>query len=291
METVQHSSLEGCVGTVYRCIRLGAVLLATIALAACSTPQTRIDRLAHQAGLVREIVPGAPFRHVIYRPGSPRVGPELHVYIEGDGSPYLDRNTVAPDPTPRMPVALDLMSLDPSPSLYLGRPCYFGLAQDPGCSPSYWTLKRFAPEIVQSLAAALEFELARAAQRHVTLIGYSGGAALALLVADRVAEVDRVITVAGNLDVGGWVRLHHYIPLSGSLDPSTSGLHRTDLEMIHFAGGDDRNVPAAMIAAAAARLGGSVSVIPHFDHHCCWERLWPSLSSKHLTALTAAPSP
>lgn len=252
-------------------------LLAVIALSACTSPAARIDRIAARAGLVREILPGASFRHVVYRPASPRFGAELHVYIEGDGTPYLDRDTVAADPTPRAPLALYLMRLDPSPSLYLGRPCYFGLAEDPGCNAGYWTLKRFAPEVVQSLAAALEIEISRAGQRHVTLIGHSGGATLALLVADRVPEVDRVITIAGNLDVAGWTRLHHYSPLSGSLDPLTGGPHRSNLELIHFAGGEDRTIPAAMIEAAAQRLGGRVTVMPGFGHECCWERVWPAL--------------
>lgn len=201
----------------------------------------------------------------------------MHVYIEGDGTPYLDRGTVATDPTPRVPLALYLMRLDPSPSLYLGRPCYFGLAEDPGCGARYWTLKRFAPEVVQSLAAALEFEISGGAPRHVTLIGHSGGATLALLVADRVPEVERVITIAGNLDVAAWAQLHHYSPLRGSLDPVTIGPRRPTLELIHLAGSDDRNTPAWMIEAAAARVGGRVSVIAGFDHECCWERVWPAL--------------
>ena len=259
-----------------------AVLLVAIALSGCSSAPTRIDRIARAAGWAREIVPGAEFRHVIYRPRAPRLGLELHVYIEGDGSPYLDRDTVAPDPTPQVPLALYLMRLDPSPSLYLGRPCYFGLALDAGCTPSYWTSKRFAPEVVQSLAQSLQFELARTEQRHITLIGHSGGATLALLIADRVPQVERVITIAGNLDVAGWTRLHHYSPLSGSLDPLTSGPHRSDLVLIHFAGGDDRTIPASMITAAAAQLGGRVSVIPNFGHQCCWERIWPSLLAESL---------
>ena len=284
---VCHSGLKRFLPPESRCKRFSAVLFVAFALSACSTPQARIDRLARNAGLVREIVPGEPFRHVIYRPGSPRIGSELHVYIEGDGTPYLDRNTVAADPTPRVPLALYLMRLDSTPSLYLGRPCYLGLAQDPGCNASYWTLKRFSPEVVQSMCAALKFEIARSGKRHITLIGHSGGATLALLMADRALEVDQVITIAGNLDVEGWARLHHYSPLSGSLYPLTSGPHRSDLEMVHFAGGDDRTIPAAMISAAAARLGGRVVVIPHFDHQCCWQAVWPSLLQSSRASLLA----
>jgi hypothetical protein len=102
----------------------------------------------------------------------------LHVYIEGDGRPFLEPTTVAFDPTPRDPLMLRLMALDPAPSVYLGRPCYFGLDHDRGCNPAYWTVRRFAPEVVDSLAAALRSEAARSAARSIELYGHSGGGTL-----------------------------------------------------------------------------------------------------------------
>lgn len=249
----------------------------TLVLAACATPEAHIDTLARSAHLERTIVQGAPYRHVLYRPQEPRTGSVLHVYLEGDGTPYLMRTWVVADPTSRSPLALALMIEDPGPTLYLGRPCYLGLARDPPCTPADWTLARFSPEVVQSMATVLKQQIAHGDYRHVTLIGHSGGAALAVLLADRVEAVDRVVTIAGNLDVAGWTRLHGYTPLSGSLDPLTSGPHRSSVELIHFAGGADRNIPAALIQGAADRLGGRVTVIPGFDHQCCWARLWPEL--------------
>jgi hypothetical protein len=247
-----------------------------LALGACRSPQARIDALARQGSLERDIVMGAPFRHVIYRPREARPGDELHVYLEGDGTPYLAHTIIASDPTPRAPLALELMLEDPGPTLYLGRPCYLGLAHDPPCGPAYWTSRRFSTEVVQSLAAALTLELRRAPRRHVTLIGHSGGAALAWLVAARVPAVDRVVTIAGNLDVAGWTRLHGYTPLSGSLDPMHEP-SRAGLALVHLAGGADRNVPESLVRAAASRLGGTVIVIPGFDHHCCWTEIWPRM--------------
>ena len=38
----------------------------------------------------------------------------LHVYIEGDGTPYVARHDFAADPTPRNPLMLRLMTLDPA---------------------------------------------------------------------------------------------------------------------------------------------------------------------------------
>ena len=256
-------------------LRPWIVLLCAASLAACLSPRAKIDEFAHRADLMREVVPGTSFRHVVYRPRLPRTGPELHVYIEGDGTPYVNRYTAAADPTPRDPVALTLMSEDPGRVLYIGRPCYFGLAADAGCNAEYWTLRRFSAEVVGSLAAVLENEIAGSGALRVTLIGHSGGATLALLLADRVPRVDRVVTVAGNLDVAAWTALHRYAPLKGSLDPVNGALSRSDVTMIHYAGAADSNVPASMIAAAAARLGGSVVIVPGFTHNCCWGKLWP----------------
>jgi hypothetical protein len=246
--------------------------------AACSTPPAaKVDKLARRAGLSRDIVQGGEFRHVVYRKDSFAPGDELHVYIDGDGLAYRSRYLPSADPTPADPLALELMLKDPAPALYLGRPCYLGLVQDDGCNVSYWTLRRFSPEVVSSMSQVLRARIDAAGVKRVTLIGYSGGAALALLIADDISEVNRVVTVAGNLDVAGWVRLHRYTPLAGSLDPLTDERRRTDVMRIHYAGAQDENIPPAMTTAAAAKLGGRVIVIKDFTHECCWASVWPTV--------------
>jgi hypothetical protein len=247
---------------------------------ACSTPPAaKVDKLARRAGLSREIVQGMGFRHVVYSKESLTPGDELHVYIEGDGKAYhrISSYWPAADPTPAHPTALELMLEDPASALYLGRPCYFGLAQDAACNVDYWTLRRFSPEVVSSMTQVLRARIDAAGVKRVTLIGYSGGAALALLIADDIPEVNRIVTVAGNLAVAGWVRLHGYTPLAGSLDPFTDERRRTDVLQIHYAGAEDENIPPALITAAAAKLGGRVIVIKDFDHQCCWASVWPTV--------------
>ena len=217
---------------------------------------------------------GTEFRHVLYRTAIGRPGEELHVYIEGDGMAYRTRYLPSSDPTPATPMALELMLKDPAPVLYLGRPCYFGLAQDAACNVAYWTVRRFSPEVVASMTRVLRAHIAETGAKRVTLIGYSGGAALALLIADDVPEADCIVTVAGNLDIAGWVHLHRYSPLAGSLDPLTVERRRTNIMQLHYAGAHDENTPPAMIAAAAARLGGRVLIIKDFTHDCCWVSIW-----------------
>jgi pimeloyl-ACP methyl ester carboxylesterase len=253
---------------------------------ACSLgPTAKVDKLAHRAGLSRDVVQGLDFRHVVYGKESLAPGEELHVYIDGDGNAYRSRFQPSADPATSHPLALELMLKDPAPALYLGRPCYLGLAQDAGCEEAYWTLRRFSPEVVASMARVLRMRIDATGAKRVTLIGYSGGAALALLIADDIPEVNRIVTVSGNLDVAGWVHLHGYTPLAGSLDPLTDAGRRTDVMRIHYAGAQDENIPPAMIAAAAAKLGDRVHIVKDFTHECCWTRIWPAV----LQDLTADP--
>lgn len=253
-------------------------VIGSVLLTACSTPADRVDNFARTHGLEREVVRGEKFDHVVFRRGELSPGQVLHVYLEGDGHPYLDRWTVAPDPTPRRPIMLELLLLDASPSLYVGRPCYFGLAATPPCTPFDWTLGRYGPAVVDSLAAVIY----RAAEDAgaIELYGHSGGAALVILLARRLEHVSRVVTLSGNLDPAAWVALHRYTPLQGSLDPLADGPLPRSIEQLHLAAVRDRNVPAKLVEAAAARLGpGTVVVLPEADHTCCWRDHWPAVLS------------
>lgn len=253
------------------------MLCVVLSVCGCVSPGAHVERIAARARLVRRVIAGGAFDVVAYERRGPRADGELHVYIEGDGSPYLTPYRISEDPTPRRPVALELMVRDPAPTLYLGRPCYFGLARTRGCDPSYWTSRRFSPGVVDSLATALSAEISRFGARHVTLIGHSGGATLALLLVSRIPSVDRVITIAGNLDIAAWSILHGYAPLEGSLNPVGMTIRRKGVALYHLAGGADRNVPPHLIEAAARRIGGRVIVIPGFSHTCCWQKIWPAI--------------
>lgn len=249
-------------------------IVACLLLAGCATPQQHLDQLAEQAGFERLLLAGKGFHHVAYR-NAAREGP-LHVYLEGDGTPWLNRYTIAPDPTPRRPLALELMARDPAASLYLGRPCYHGLQNEPGCSPLLWTARRYGPTVVVSLSAALHDYLARRPHRELVLIGYSGGGVLAMLLAERFPQTRAVVTIAADLDIEAWTTYHGFSPLLGSLNPARRA--PLPVNQLHLAGGRDDNVPPALIRAAVAdQPCAQIRVLSGYDHRCCWSDRWPEL--------------
>jgi pimeloyl-ACP methyl ester carboxylesterase len=128
------------------------------------------------------------------------------------------------------------------------------------------------------MAVALRRTLGPDADRKVTLVGYSGGGVLAMLIAVRIEQVETVVTIAANLDIDAWADHHGYSRLSGSLNPATQPPLPTRIRQIHLAGERDVRVPAKLSREALNRQPNAQHiVVPSFDHRCCWERDWPSI--------------
>jgi pimeloyl-ACP methyl ester carboxylesterase len=260
-----------------------------VALSGCSSPALRFDHEARELGMAREVVPGLGFSHVVYRslPSSPST--TLHVYLDGDGSPWIRGKWVARDPTPRDPLVLELMARDTVPSVYLGRPCYHGQASEAACDPSIWTFGRYSVEVLESMKVALSRVIREGRYREVVLIGYSGGGTLAMLMAREPAPAVAIVTVAGNLDPDAWANLHGYRPLFDSLNPATQPPLPEEIMQLHYAGARDRNVPPSLIAAEIKRQHASEFVVfPAFDHACCWEEQWDKILAELTSVLSAA---
>jgi pimeloyl-ACP methyl ester carboxylesterase len=258
--------------------RLAAALLCLLAQG-CASRIENADRLAREFGFEKLRLPGAPFEHVAYfRPASGDT--TLHVYIEHDGTPWRRPTTPSADPTPDNPLMLGMMSQDPAPSLYLGRPCYFGTAARPPCEPVWWTHRRFSPEVVASMVSAItQFLRAHAQFATVHLFGYSGGGVLAALLASEIPSTRRLVTIAAPLDTDGWIRLHGYSPMEGSISPMSLPPLPSVVSQLHLAGAEDRVVPADLIKPFVQRQPAARFLeIRGFGHRCCWVEAWPTLA-------------
>ena len=260
-----------------------AVLAALLVLTGCSgSREARI----HEAEAIAKA--GALEPH-LWRAGDDaifgfaRSGPKrqvLVVYIEGDGHAWINPWQPSTDPTPTNPIALRLAAADPArPLIYLARPCQYVIVA--GCHSQRWTSERLSPAVVETFQLVIDEARLSADSDSIGLVGYSGGGALATLIAERRRDVVWLITVAANLDLAEWTRLRDLEPLSGSLDPAIGADTIERLPQVHFAGEDDPVVPAAVVKSFLARLSpypsARLALQPGFDHECCWAAAWPRL--------------
>jgi poly(3-hydroxybutyrate) depolymerase len=257
-----------------------ALLLVAFYLSACAAdPRGHAERIARQAGLASQEIQTGVFRLQAYvRQARARV---LRVYIEGDGHAWLTRQDPSDDPTPHAPVALELAARDPAQALaYLARPCQF-VEGDPACGPAFWTSRRYAEPVIVSLNQALGVLKTQAHADRLELVGYSGGGAVAVLLAARRSDVRSLRTVAANLDTNAWTARLGVTKLTLSLNPAESAPALRGLPQIHFVGDQDETVDPAIVRSFAARMGPSaclrIIIQPGLGHNEGWATLWPDL--------------
>jgi len=260
---------------------LFAMLVAACsASAGCATldRDANADSIAGPVGLKRMVMKTDPFILTTFArirdPGQP-----VTVYIEGDGLAWLSRSEVSLDPTPREAMGLALAAADPSPNVvYLARPCQFTVrAKNPTCGVPYWTGKRFAPEVVASMNQAVDQITAQVPGQKINLVGYSGGGAVAVLIAASRKDVGSIRTVAGNLDHAEVNRLNKVSPLSGSLNAIDVVREIAGIPQIHFSGAADTTVPPVIAQRFGAAAGSScvrLRTVPGTTHEIGWRERW-----------------
>jgi dienelactone hydrolase len=220
-----------------------------------------------------------------YTPSSYVADAHLTVYIEGDGLAWINGQQPSSDPTPNNPLALRLALAHPKGNAaYLGRPCQYVGAGSAGCAEAYWTHQRFAPEVIEASSLALDGLKQQFGATKITLVGYSGGAAVALLLAARRSDISQVITVAGNLDHHAWTQRMKIEALTGSLNPADAIAQLPHIPQTHFAGDVDKTIPQSLTIDFAQRFPLAnrplVIVTPGYGHQCCWADDWPQRLSE-----------
>lgn len=252
------------------------VVVAAAMLAGCAAEAPRADAIAIDARMVRRIVAGDGFRHVVYEAGGSAAGP-MWIYLEGDGMPWLTDGVPARDPTPASLVALEMMARGPRPAFYLGRPCYFEVNRDSGCAPHVWTHARFGSAVVRSLETAIGRlrDESSSPDRPIVLVGFSGGGTLAALLAARLPRVCALVTMASPLDIDEWAAQHDYSRLAESRNPAAEPALPSQIRQLHYRGRDDAIVAATNGADYFRRNRGSVlQVLDTPRHGREWVEVW-----------------
>lgn len=259
------------------------LLSACVSLPSSHQRQETATRLADSHKWQERRITTTLFDLVSYQAIANEKEKTLTVYIEGDGLAWLTKNTVSSDPTPVNPIGLKLALTHPQDNVvYLARPCqYTGGTKARNCNKHYWTDSRFAEEVIASTHEALNTLKAERGALQLQLVGYSGGAAVAALVAARRDDVTKLITVAGNLDHRAWSTHHHITPLSNSLNPADYKKQLSHLEQVHFAGSKDTVIPPFLAQGFVADFHkdtqSKVIIVPNQEHGCCWDQRWRDL--------------
>lgn len=269
------------------------IFLPILCITACATPWPsaeqrglRMDATASANYWKKLRLPAGKTILTAYVPNQQETSKILTIYIEGDGLAWLNRAVPSDDPTPNNPLGLKLALRHPDNAVaYLARPCQnIDPADRAYCKEEYWTRRRFSPENVEASAQAIDSLKARASAEELILVGYSGGGAIAALVAAKRRDVVQLITVAGNLDTKAWTSLHRVEALSGSLNPADYWEKLQRIPQLHFVGGKDQIIPQTIAEAYASRFPRDAKpesrLIAEFDHICCWAEDWPELLGK-----------
>ena len=209
----------------------------------------------------------------------------LTIYIEGDGLSWVNITSPSSDPTPLNPMALKLALNDPAPSVYLARPCQYTRKKDLHCSQQYWTNKRFSAEIIEATNQAIDQIKRQLNAKNLILVGYSGGGAVAALIAAQRHDIKHLFTIAGNLDHVYWTSMLHLSPLSGSLNPRDFQEQLQHIPQTHFVGAKDNVINESVVRSYTSYFPTdkkpTVIVVPEFDHQCCWVINWNALKQAY----------
>jgi dienelactone hydrolase/outer membrane murein-binding lipoprotein Lpp len=288
---------QNCSRNAYNLIVLICLFLCLLSGCASQNqlPSKKVNQTANNIAQLnhfqKHLVKTTPFMLTTFQKFQ-AVNQTLTIYIEGDGRTWVTPSKLSNDPTPRNPLALKLAVLDNNANVaYLARPCqYTPHALDSACNPLIWSDQRFSETVIQSMNEAVEILKKSTKATQIHLVGFSGGGAIAILIAARRHDVASLRTVAGDLDPTALSHYHQTSPLTGSLDPSAHSVAQKliHLPQQHFSGEQDKTVPPFIAEEFVTRLKkfgslcASQTTIKDATHHQGWEAIWPTLLHKPL---------
>jgi len=261
-------------------------LLASILIACTYYPRIKPETEAINGGMQLIEIPSNGFVLTSFQRLRNAKAP-IRIYIEGDGFAWITRTQASNDPTPKNPLALQLALQDTSPNvIYLARPCQYSLNKSPKCNVSQWTDERFSPEMIKLMNESLNAIKSAHSQQSFELIGYSGGATIALMLAAKRDDIVNVRTVAGNLSPKLVNHLHKVSEMPNAVEPITMSNQTASIPQIHFYGKDDKIVPKLIaetyLKSIKDKRCAKVIAVENTNHENGWIEVWPILLSQPL---------
>ena len=206
-----------------------------------------------------------------------RADAPMKVYIEGDGYAFRGSGAVSSNPTPHGILLRQIAFGDSHENvIYLARPCQF--VQDDKCSPKDWSDARFSKMAVQSEYEAVKHFTGNSS---LTLVGFSGGAQIAGLMVVKHPDlaVHKLVTIAGNLDVAGWVEYHQLSPLKLSDDLHDWKDKYAAFNQVHYVGTDDTNIVPQITEQFVADKN-TIKYVRGASHNQGWEKAFKAIRAE-----------
>ena len=260
------------------------IFLVSVLLSGCSTTHDVASRVKHSQDIAKQnnfqqqLVKGGDFILTTYQRVTDRNQPFVF-YIEGDGH-LADRGVNSDNPTPVNPMLLRLATIDKRPNVvYIARPCqYTPLEMNAKCVNDYWLDKRMNHEVVNSINNIIN--TINNGQKF-SLVGFSGGGGLTILIASQNSNVKDIITIAGNLDTEKFDKHHNYRGyLTKSLNPINYAKQISHIPQLHLSGADDKRVPTfitELYIKASSSNCVKYKVFPNITHTKGWDTVWNNI--------------
>ena len=272
--------------SLFKILGFIGVVLTSMLLTSCAgrSVDSRLitgSEVAKASGFRSKIFEAENFRLAGFEKIRSRNG-NVVVYIEGDGFAWVDRYTISENPTPINPVALKLATLESAEHVvYLARPCqYVDIAKERSCDKRAWTSHRFSKGVIDSYSDVLDSISTSHGSVKFHLVGFSGGGAVAALLASQRSDVASLRTIAGNLDHVRLNQARKVSQLTGSLDPMKVSSKLRNVPQIHYSGSNDKTVPSWVARSFAGGVGNASCVqvinVRNVGHMNGWENIWRS---------------
>lgn len=238
---------------------LMVLVLALVTLTGCTSQQEELVQWSSSHGALASTVQTSGFSLQTVAPLNFQVNKTLTIFIEGDGRAWATSTQPSLDPSPHVFSTVALAMNQQHPGVYLARPCQFVMSA--GCDKSVWTDARFSRSVINSTNAAIDALKLRYGAERIELIGYSGGAAVALLVAGERDDVIQLQTISGNNNPKAWVAFNQLSALEGSLDPLTNHRKLSLIPQRHFVGTDDSIIPLSLTEDFVTKIAAQCAEI------------------------------
>jgi len=208
----------------------------------------------------------------------------ITVYIEGDVRGWNPTADPGIDASPDEYLGLRLATLDPADNVVvISRPCQYGI-DDAACLSQTWKSGRLAAQVYSAINRALDYAVSVVPRSRLNLVGYSGGGAIAAVLAARRHDVASLRTIAGNLDPDGNGRTHGSVPQDDFIDPMEIAPRLSLVPQEHFVGDKDAFVPPFLTENFVKAIGQSYCVkviqIEGATHKTGWEQAWKEYVDK-----------